>query len=63
MTKKEPKLVQLVDKGLYKWFTAMHSKGKPVTGSTIIEKAKPFYEIKITDKGRFSQGSNKNLPV
>jgi len=35
---KEPKLVQL-DKVLYKWFTAMHSKGKPVTGYTIIAKA------------------------
>jgi len=35
---KEPKLVQL-DKVLYTWFTAMHSKGKPVTGLMIIAKA------------------------
>jgi len=35
---KEPKLLQLV-KVLYKWFTAMYSKGKPVTGLMIIAKA------------------------
>jgi hypothetical protein len=35
---KEPELAQL-DKVLYKWFTAMHSKGKPVTGPVIVEKA------------------------
>jgi len=35
---KEPKLVQL-DELLYKWFTAVHSEGKPVTGPMIIEKA------------------------
>jgi hypothetical protein len=34
---KEPKFVQL-DKVLYKWFTAMHSKGQPVTGLMIIAK-------------------------
>jgi len=39
----------------------MCSKGKPMTGPMIIEKSKPFYdEIKIKDKGTFSQGSNKN---
>jgi hypothetical protein len=25
---------------LHKWFTAMHSEGKPMTGLMIIEKAK-----------------------
>jgi hypothetical protein len=35
---KDPKLVQL-DKVLYKWFTAMHSKGKTVTGCMIFAKA------------------------
>jgi hypothetical protein len=38
LTLKEPKLVQL-DKVLYKWFTAMCSTGKPITGP-ITEKAK-----------------------
>jgi len=35
---KESKLVQ-VDKVLCNWFTAMHSKGKPVTGYMIIANA------------------------
>ena len=38
-TLEEPKLAQL-DKVLHKWFTAMHSEGKPVTGLMIIKKAK-----------------------
>jgi len=40
-TMKEPKLVQL-DELLYKWFTEVHSEGKPVTGPMIIEKADHF---------------------
>ena len=49
-TLKEPKLAQL-DKVLYKWFTAVHSEGKPMTGPMIVEKAKSFYDcMKITDK-------------
>jgi hypothetical protein len=39
-TLKELKLAQL-DKGL--WFTAMHSKGKSMTGPVIIEKAKYLF--------------------
>ena len=35
---KQSKLAQL-EKVLYKWFTAMHSKGKPVTVPMLIEKA------------------------
>jgi hypothetical protein len=47
---KEPKLAQL-DKVLYKWFTAMCSKGKPWPGTVVIENATSFYdEIKITNK-------------
>jgi hypothetical protein len=38
-TLKQPKLAQL-DKVLHKWFTVMHSEGKPVTRLMIIEKAK-----------------------
>jgi hypothetical protein len=38
-TLKQPKLAQL-EKVLYKWFTAMYSKGKPVTAYMLIEKAK-----------------------
>jgi hypothetical protein len=49
------------DKVLYEWFTAMHSKGKPVTGPMIIEKAKSLCdEMKITDKCTFSDGNNNN---
>jgi len=35
---KELALVQL-NKLLYKWFTAMHSEGNPVTWPMVIEKA------------------------
>jgi hypothetical protein len=53
-TLKKPKLLQL-DRVLYKWFTAMCSEGKPMTGHMIIEKAESFYdEMKITDKFAFS---------
>jgi hypothetical protein len=38
---KEPKVAQL-DKVLYKWFRAVHSNGKCLTGPMIIEKAKCF---------------------
>jgi hypothetical protein len=59
---KESKLVQL-DKVLYKWFTAMHSEGNPVTGPMIIEKAKSFYnEMEMTSVHSF-ESSNKKLPV
>jgi hypothetical protein len=35
----------------------MHSKGNPINGSMIIQKAKPVYdEMKITDKCTFSVG-------
>jgi hypothetical protein len=62
-TLKGPKLVQL-DKVLYKWFTALRSEGKPMTGLVIIEKPKYFSdEIKISDKRTFSDGSNKKLHV
>jgi hypothetical protein len=38
-TLKQPKLVKL-DKLLYKWFTAMRSKGKPVIGHMFMGKGK-----------------------
>ena len=38
-----PKLVQL-NSVLYKWFTAMCSEGKPMTGPMIIEEAKSLYD-------------------
>jgi hypothetical protein len=42
---KEPKLAQLD-----KWFTAMHSKGKPVPGPVIFGKAESLFdEMKTTD--------------
>jgi len=60
-TLKEPQIVQL-GKGL--WFTAMHSKGKSMTGPVITEKAKYLYdEMQITDRCTFSQGSNEKLPA
>jgi hypothetical protein len=37
-TLKHPKLAQL-DKSWFKWFTAIHFEGRPVTGHMIIEKA------------------------
>ncbi|GBO21549.1 Jerky [Araneus ventricosus] len=40
-TLKKPKLEQL-DSVLFKWFSAVRSKGKPVTGPMIVEKAKKF---------------------
>jgi len=41
---------------LYKQFTALQSEGKPMTGPTIIEKAKSFYDkTKITDMCTFSE--------
>ena len=60
---KVPKLVQ-VDKMLYKWFTAVHSKGKHITRLKIIERAHYFYDVmKVTDQCTFSDGSNSKLPV
>ncbi|GBM70630.1 Jerky [Araneus ventricosus] len=40
-TLKKPKLEQL-DSVLFKWFSAVCSEGKPVTGPMIVEKAKKF---------------------
>ncbi|XP_035212156.1 jerky protein homolog [Stegodyphus dumicola] len=40
-TLKKPKLEQL-DSVLFKWFSAVRSEGKPVTGPMIVEKAKKF---------------------
>ena len=40
---KQSKLAQL-DRVLYKWFTVMHSEGKLVTGSMIIEKVNSFFD-------------------
>jgi hypothetical protein len=54
-TLKGPQLVQL-DKVLYKWFTAVHSIGKPSIGPMIIEKASVYGEMRITDKCTFSYG-------
>jgi hypothetical protein len=46
-----------LDKVLYKWFTAMHSEGKPITGLVVFEKGKSLHdEIKIPDKYTFSDG-------
>ena len=60
-------ILQKLHKVSYEGFTAMCSKGKPVTGSMIIEKAMSFYyEVKKTHKCTFSDGwqsSNKKLPA
>jgi hypothetical protein len=59
-TLKEPKIVQF-DRVLYKWFTAMHSEGKPVPGPMIIEKSKAcLCEMKVSDECTFCDSSNKN---
>jgi hypothetical protein len=55
------------DKVLCKWFTALHSNRKPVTGLSKTEKAKPVCnEMKITEKCTFSDGwlcSKKKSPL
>jgi hypothetical protein len=62
-TQKQSKLVQL-DKMLYKWFTAMHSEGKPITLPAITKTVRSYYdEMKITDKCTFSEGTNKEPSV
>ena len=45
-TLQQPHLVEL-DRQLCKWFIAMHSEGKPMTGPMIIEKAKSFLMMKL----------------
>jgi hypothetical protein len=58
---KDPKFAQL-GKVLYKWFTAMCSKGKPMTARIIVGKAMSLYdEIKITGRCTFSESWLKNL--
>jgi hypothetical protein len=55
-TVKQSKLVHL-HRVLYKWCTAMRSKGKHMTVPMIIEERYVFYdEIKITDLCTFSEG-------
>jgi len=52
----------VISQELYKRFTAMQSEGKPMTGPTIIEKAKSFYnKMKITDMCTFSEDCMQNL--
>ena len=59
-TLKEPKLAQLDE--AHKWFTAMCSEGKPMTGPMVIENAKCSYdEMKITDKCASSDGWLQNF--
>jgi hypothetical protein len=53
-TLKQPKLTQL-DKVLYKWFTAMCSEGKPMTGPKIIEKGKCCHDEMIIVASAHSQ--------
>jgi len=49
---------------LYKWFTAMCSEAKPMTGPMIIEEAKSFYdEMKIIDKCLLCKTCNRKLLV
>jgi hypothetical protein len=41
----------------YKWFTAVHTEEKPMTGAVIIEKARSFCdEMEVVDKCAFSEG-------
>ena len=60
-TLKEPQIAEL-DKVLYKWFTAMHFKGKPMTGPMIIKKAECFYvEMEIIDNCAVCEGWLQNF--
>ena len=43
-TLKEPQVLKL-DKVLCKWFTAMRSEGKPMSGHMAVEKAKTSYDV------------------
>lgn len=46
-----------LDKMLHKWFTAVHCKGKDMTGPMITEEEESFYdEMKITGKCTFYKG-------
>jgi len=49
---------------LCKWFTAMHSKAKPVTRPMVVEKAKSSYDgINITAKSTMSEGWLQKLGI
>jgi len=53
---KQPKLAHL-DLVLCKWFTVMHSEGKLVAESVIIERAKSFFdELQKAGKCTFCKG-------
>jgi hypothetical protein len=46
---------------MYKWFTAMCTKGKPMTGLMIIEIAQSFYgKMKINDRASSPRTGLKN---
>jgi hypothetical protein len=60
-TMKHPKSAQL-NKVLYQCYITMHSKGKPMTGPVIIEKATSFNgEMKITVGCTYCLGRLQNL--
>jgi hypothetical protein len=53
--------ISVIRQGVLKLVYSIVSEGKPVTGPLMIQKAKSFQnKIKITDKCKFSDGSNKN---
>jgi len=60
-TPKHRKSAQL-NKVLCQWSITMHSKGKPMTGSAIIQTATSFYgAMKIMDRRTFCEGWLSNL--
>lgn len=62
VTGTETSQTSVIRQELYKQFTAMQSEGKPMTRTTIIEKAKSFYDkMKITDMCIFSEDWMQNL--
>ena len=62
-TLKKPVLKQL-DEALYKWFTGKISKGKPISGLMITEKAKQFYEdLNIAAEIKFSDSWLQNFKI
>ena len=59
--KLKPHVLVQLDK-VFKWLTAKHFQGKPITGPLIIDGAKPYYDgMKISDKCTFSEGWLQNL--
>ena len=60
---RKPKLAEL-DAVLYKWYREIRALGKPVTGISIVDKAKAFYaDMQISEPCVFSDGWLRNFKL